>query len=120
MTLAQRTAILDKLALGRNPHTISRALEVPVSYVRVIMNEGLEDLPGWGRLSLQRNLLSRRLIGRSWPKDDTLLLAEHRRLHDMGRVSMCQGRDGDWILQYAVPLKNVVKRAVYFGSNTEC
>lgn len=72
-------------------------------------------LSGWGRVTLQPYIISRRHLGHHhWPADDLTVLQDHRRLHDQGKVTMCQGRDGNWIIQYAIPHRKPVRRAPYF------
>ena len=113
----KKTKILDQLNKTRNPYDVVRALlDVKLSEVRDVMkSHDLDDLSGWGKTSLQPHIISRRHANeRYWPTRDLTTIMEHRRLHDQGRVTMCQARDGDYILQYAIPSKRPLKRAPYF------
>ena len=100
----------------RNPHEIARLAGTKVSVARQKMRaEVLPALYGWGRVSLQPYLLSRRrAYAEAWPDMDAHVILEAKRLHDQGRVNMCQGRDGEYILQYAIPNPRPVRRQPYF------
>lgn len=72
-----------------------------------------------GPIHLQKYIISRRHINdHGWPRDDYQKLSNYRRLHDEGKVTMCQKRVGDWIIQYAIPNNPPVKRRPYFYSET--
>jgi len=49
-----------------------------------------------------------------WPDEDQLRIRHFRKLHDQGRVNICQGRDGDFFILYAMPNRTPVKRVTYF------
>lgn len=103
------------LTRTRNPFEISRVLGCKISDVRQKMREAPSDLAGWGRPNLQPHIISRRRVSASsWPAEDLPTILEHRRLHDQGRVTMCQGRDGEWVIQYAVIMQRPIRRNVYF------
>lgn len=74
-----------------------------------------------GRPELAEFIISTRLIGQPWPRGDANALAEARRGHDEGRVTMCQGRSGNTIIQYAIPTKTAPRRRPYFShKDYEC
>lgn len=104
----------------RNPFEIQRYFDasskVKLSDIRAVMKANPSDLPGWGRPSLQRHIISRRkAYAQSWPDADLQTIIDHKRLHDQGRVIMCQGRDGEYIIQYAIPVRGRPLRcAAYF------
>lgn len=112
----EKTTKTIKYLLGetRNPFEIHREYGFKLSDIRSIMREGLEALSGWGRPELQPWIISRKTVWANWPAADTACLQEHRRLHDQGRVTMCQGRDGDYTIQYAIPCQKPRPRAPYF------
>lgn len=112
MTDKDQKTIIELLASTRNPQAIHRIHGFRISDIRRVMREGMEALPGWGRLELQPWIIARKHW--SWAGDDLACLQEHRRLHDQGRVTMCQGRDGDYIIQYAIPCQRPVPRTPYF------
>lgn len=69
----------------------------------------------FGETSLHPYIISRRrAMAPTWPIDDTQTIIEHKHLHDQGRVIMCQGRDGEFIIQYAIPTQRRRKCQPYF------
>lgn len=107
--------ICDMLAKSRNPHEIARVTGTKVSEVRKVMKENPSELSGWGRPVMQPHIISRRrVLDGPWPAEDSSLIIDSKRLHDQGRVTMCQGRDGPWVIQYAVPMSPPVRRPAYF------
>lgn len=116
MTEKDKRKILDELQTSRNPYSIARRLDVKVSDVRRIMRDtSLPVLPTWGRASIQQFIVSRRHESRPhWPAEDQQLLLDMRRQHDQGRVTMCQGRDGEWVIQYAIHMRRPIRRSPYF------
>lgn len=106
----------------RNPHEVHRKKGVKLSTVRTEMKENPLDLPGWGVPNLQRHIISRRKASApGWPVEDAEVIIEHKRLHDQGRVIMCQGRDGEYIIQYAIPVKGrPLRGAAYFYGGWTC
>lgn len=99
----------------RNPHHIAAALDLKIGQVREMMRNDATYIKGWGRPSMHPYILSRRHVGMErWPSEDYDLLHKHRKLHDEGKVTMCQGRDGDWFIQYAIPNNVPIKRDAYF------
>lgn len=101
-----------------SPIKVAHKFGVPVGLVRFIINETpnpnteftklSED--GWGRPALRRFILTRKPVGESWPKADEENLQKHRELYDAGLVEMCQGRDGDFIIQYSMPRRKPASR----------
>lgn len=60
-------------------------------------------------------IVSTRYANSNWPASDAKALADARRKHDEGLVTMCQGRAGHLIIQYAIPTLRPVKRTPYFN-----
>lgn len=115
MNQSQVKTVTTLLETNRNPIEISRRLHVSPTEVRSLMSDELEPIFGWGRVTLQRHIISRRRLNSPcWPPEDSAVLHEHRRLHDQGKVTMCQGRDGDYIIQYAMISKGNLRRRAYF------
>lgn len=107
--------INELLARTRNPFEIQRLTGAKLSDIRALMKEDPSDLPGWGKTSLQRHIISRRkAFAPEWPVEDAEVIIEHKRMHDQGRVIMCQGRDGEYIIQYAIPTKRPLRTTPYF------
>lgn len=106
--------IAEAMQTTRNPHEIAEKTGARISTIRDQLMQ-TEPLPGWGRVRLQRFIISRRRrFASEWPVTDRALIIENKRLHDQGRVTMCQGHDGDWVIQYAIPTKRPVRRTAYF------
>jgi len=110
------TITIDRLlATNRNPYEIQLRTGKRLSEIRQAILEEDDPLQGWGRLSLQPYIISRRRAGApSWPPEHAPLLIEHKTLHDQGKTFMCQGRDGDWIIQYSIPARKKPKPQPYF------
>ncbi len=101
----------------KNPFHLAEALDIKVREARAKLRENPEYEPGWGRPDMHPYIISRRHVSwPKWPSEDAQLLYEHKKLHDEGKVTMCQGRDGEWIIQYAIHNNPPVRRAAYFFS----
>lgn len=98
----------------RNPHEVAVLLELTLAKARRLVASCEESIPGWGSLRKQRHIVSRRHVSDNWPKDDRSRIEHHQRLHDQGRVSLCQGRDGSYFILYAMPHDGIAKREPYF------
>lgn len=121
MDIKTEARILQLLEETRHPYRIQEEVQVTLSQVRKVMKDNPVELPGWGRLSLQPYIISRRGIwAGDWPSEDRGRILEHRRLHDQGRTTMCQGRDGQFILQYSIPTQRPVRRNPYFYGGAGC
>ncbi len=101
-----------------NPPKIASRYGVPAALVRYIMQESpnpntvftkVSD-DGWGRKSLRPHLVSRKAAGDAWPDADKDKIEAARESYDMGHCEICQGRDGDFILLYAITRKRPIKR----------
>lgn len=118
---------LDNTKLRTNPVKIAARFGVPPAMVRFIMQETpspnteftklSED--GWGRKELRPFLVSRKASGDGWPEADEAKIEEVREAYDAGLVEICQGRDGDFILLYAIVRKRQVKRVCPYFSEAE-
>lgn len=99
----------------KNPFDIAEALNITVREARNRLRQTPEYLEGWGRESMHPYIISRRHVQwAKWPDEDLQRLYEHKKLHDEGKVTMCQGRDGDWLIQYSIPNNPPVRRGAYF------
>ena len=100
----------------RNPHELAEKYKITLAEAREMLRNELTPLEGWGRVNLQQHIISRRRIGSAWPRADKEALDHNRGLHDQGRVTMCQGRDGDHVIQYAIPtMGTAIKRRAVFS-----
>ena len=78
----------------------------------------MNAIPELGRPSLQQFIVAYRHAERGWPKqfDDELDYARQR--YDAGTHIMCQGRDGDYIIQYLIPRTGKPKPHNWFHPKT--
>lgn len=67
-------------------------------------------------MTQEKHVVSRRSVNGRWPEGDREALMIARSAHDQGLVTMCQGRVGGYILQYAIPtVGKPIKRSPYFS-----
>ena len=102
----------DILKKTRCPHDIAEQLDISLSKAKRLVKDCDYNILGWGSQRMQKHLISRKNSGGSWPDGDRI--HHHRKLHDQGRVTLCQGKDGDFCLLYAVPNNPPVRREPYF------
>ncbi|AJD82936.1 hypothetical protein PJWF_00042 [Achromobacter phage JWF] len=97
------TNIKQLLEKGYGPQTIVQQLGVTITEVVTVIKE--TAMRGWGAPDNIHRIVSRKKAWeRSWPEVDQPILAKVRVSHDEGKISMVQARDGDYIIQYAVPV----------------
>lgn len=104
----------DILSKNRCPLDIAETLEIPVAKARELVKRCDFELMGWGPLHKQPSIISRHRTGEGWPRQHYKRIKHFQALHDQGRVTMCQGRDGDFFILYAFPTKAPVRRNPYF------
>lgn len=101
----------------KNPYHLADQLDIKLREARAMLRDKPEYLEGWGRPSMHPHIISRRNVNwAKWPSEDLQRIHEHKRLHDEGKVTMCQGRDGEWLIQYSIPNQMPVRRETYFFS----
>ena len=87
----------------RNPFELAVYEGIPVetarALVRDIVAKDATPFPGWGRGSMQHHIVARRHASNGWTREDRERIASY----PSERTIFCQGRDGDFILQYAIP-----------------
>jgi hypothetical protein len=116
-----RAMILEDLKVpGADISRVSRHYGVPLRILRDMATEtpvptsvsgSLETNGGFGRPELIRFTLSRTLAGMPWPIEDQGAIDAARINYDAGFLEMCQGRDGNWLILYAIPRREVAVRA---------
>lgn len=120
--------IKKELKHGRaNPVKIATKFGVPSSLVRYIESEipnpntefTRHSDDGWGRIELRRYIIARQLAGEAWSDADEDKIAEARKQYDDGLVEICRGRDGDFILLYAITRKRPIKRGYKYFEELE-
>ena len=68
-----------------------------------------------GRVSLRKYIVAYRSIYGDWPREFREALADARKKFDAGTHEMCQGRDGQHIIQYLIPRLVRTKPRRFFG-----
>lgn len=106
--------IEDALAKTRNPFQLATLLKLHEDKARELLTPDLPYIEGWGRVPMQKHILSRRYFVNEWPAEDFLMIKKYQVLFDRGVVNICQGRDDKYLILYAIPLKKIVKREPYF------
>lgn len=104
----------DLIARNRNPHDHVEILGISLGEAKKRLAAETSALPGWGPLSKQAHIISRRHVDGPWPVNHRHRLDYFRKLHDEGRVNICTGRDGSYFILYAMPNTRIVPRAAYF------
>jgi len=95
--------IKQLLEKGYGPPAIVQQLGVTLAEVAAVIKECA--MVGWGAPQNIHRVVSRKKAWeRNWPESDLLIIAKFRIDHDEGKVSLVQARDGDYIIQYAVPV----------------
>lgn len=102
------------LQRNRNPHDIAETLSISVKEAKCLVETQTSELEGWGPLSKQVHIISRRAAHGFWPRAHTQRIEYFQKLHDEGRVNICTGRDGSYFILYAMPNKTIAKRNPYF------
>lgn len=116
MNSKEELQLREALKGTRSPYEIQNTLDLKLSQIKEAMVQmDLQYLPGWGRVSMQHHLVGRKLTYGGWPSSIQDLMPELHRLHDSGKIILCQGRDINYILQYAVLVSgSPLRRAAYF------
>ena len=111
--------IVELRSSKANPVRIATKLGVPIALIRYITNEtpsstgnftAVSD-DGWGRPELRDFIVTRKQASSSeWDKADEALIQQTRDRYDAGEIEMAQGRDSNFIIQYAFPRSRMAKR----------
>jgi hypothetical protein len=105
----------------RSPFKVAKALGLDPHRVWLVIEENSDRLSphtekygGEGRPELRDHLVARRRAGeREWDNTDPAI-AGARAAYEAGTVEMCTGRDGNWLLLYAIPRRRPDPRPDYF------
>lgn len=109
---------VQKLLHNNVPPSIV-AKDLGMSLAMVVEKMKSLEVKGWGRPDLFPFIVARRNVNWSgWLESDQERLAMSRINHDQGEVTMMQGRDEDWIIQYAFPKQGGVRKP-YFSAKSE-
>lgn len=73
---------------------------------------------GYGRFEVEKYIVARRTVtSRSWDNTDPAI-ADARLSYEAGTHELATGRDGGWLILYAIPRKKVTPRPNYFRPET--
>lgn len=121
--------ITAELKIARaNPVRIAAKLGVPASLVRYIYNElpqpgsvfTTHSEDGWGRPELRDFIVTRKLAHSEWADEDKVVFERLRDRYDAGEIELAQGRDGNFVIQYAfVRSKNAKRETAWFKLEVE-
>ncbi len=125
--LATKTMILEDLQKpNADVSKIARAYGYPARLIRELIciepstASFAETNSGRGRPEMEKYFVSRTLAGSAWPESDRELIEQKRLDYDNGLIEMCQGRDGNWIILYAIPRTQPdFDRRLYFTAPPE-
>ena len=70
-----------------------------------------------GHPELRKYIIAYRHVFRDWPKTSQEVLRDARQKFDAGTHEMCQGRDGDYIIQYLIPRLKPCKERGFFRAS---
>lgn len=111
--------IVEELKSPRaHPIKIATKFGVPTALVRFIYNEipqpgsvfTTHSDDGWGRSELRDFIVTRKLAYQEWPEEDRETIEGLRERYDNGEIELAQGRDGNFVIQYAFPRSKTAKR----------
>ena len=95
------------------PRQIADICGLPLSTVMSVMSRVVKtDL---GRPELQQHIVSFTRAGTAWPEEDEVAINLARMQYDAGLVELCQGREGQFIILYAIPNKQPAAERHYFS-----
>jgi hypothetical protein len=113
--------ILFEYKRTRSPFRVSGLVGVDVQTVWAVIEANTDRLSpfaerhgGQGRPEMMKYRVGRRrATDRQWDNDDPYI-AMARRLYEAGTHTLGTGRDGAWLLLYAIPQRKVTPRPGYF------
>ena len=123
MNLSQEVIddVLHEYRRTRSPFRTATATGIDVKLVWQIVDQHSDKLSsfserngGLGRPEMQRYLVARRQVtARQWD-NDLPEIAKARANYESGTIEMMTGRDGGWLILYAIPRKKTSPRQDYF------
>ena len=114
--------IIDEYKRSRTPFKVARKLGIDVRLVwQVIENEDSQYLlmpnptrfEGMGRPALRKYIVARKKSTAEWDNLDPKV-AKARKDYEAGAIEMATGRDGSWLILYAIPRRRKAPRPGYF------
>lgn len=111
-----RARIFKCFETHKNADGVAKELQVDVKTVRHILKTRgyYEQSDGRGPATLKPYIVAVRTIEDQWDNTQPEI-KKARKDYDDGKVELCQGRDGDNIILYAIPKRRQVDRKPFFG-----
>jgi hypothetical protein len=117
--------IREEFAKHRSPFRVCRQLDVSLDRVRRVIGEqapsntkNIARFGGRGRPELEKFAVARKNVNESWDNNSVELI-NARSSYEAGTHEMCQGRDGDTIIQYSIPRTIIEPRPNYFKAGAD-
>lgn len=105
----------------RSPFRTANLTGLDASVVWAIIEQHADKLStyperhgGYGRSDIEQYIVARRKVSsRSWDNTEPAI-ADARLSYERGTHDLATGRDGGWLILYAIPRKKVFPRVNYF------
>lgn len=117
-----RADVLRNLIRTRSPFKTARKTGVDLRTVLRIQEEERgprstheERHGGWGQPDLRDYVVARKKAWEAWKNDDPPI-ANARRDYELGIIEMTTGRDGEYLILYAIPREVEQPRPDYFSA----
>lgn len=117
--------IREEFAKHRSVFRTCRALKINVERVnRVVKQDDYRSdtrdsvYDGEGRPELRQYIVAKKSASGEWDNNSSSI-KEMRALFERGTHEMCQGRDGDTIIQYLIPRAVSQPRPGYFSNRSQ-
>jgi len=106
----------------KSPFKVARELNMDPAAVLIILDgrkasRGVrreERFEGWGPPGMRCYVVARKAVCESWDNTSPEI-AKARDDYERGTHYLATGRDGDWLLLYAIPLKRLDPKPGYFS-----
>lgn len=113
--------VLMEYKRTRSPFRTANLTGLDASVVWAIIEEHTDKLSayperngGFGRPELESYIVARRKVtSRSWDNAEPAI-ADARLAYEKGTHELATGRDGGWLILYAIPRKKATPRTNYF------
>lgn len=116
ITPALRSKVIQCFELYGSEEKVDKVLHVGLKIIRHILRtyQYSKTVDGRGRPELQPYIVATKKVSESW--DNALpSLKAARREYDEGKVELCQGRDGENIILYSIPRRQIINRKKLLG-----
>jgi hypothetical protein len=113
--------VREEFAKSKSYYKVCRTLDLPMQKVKAILEQEEYNAPrrepvygGQGRPELRKYIVATKDAYENWDLNDPDIILM-RADYELGTHEMCQGRDGDVIIQYSIPRANKQPRPGYFN-----